>query len=854
MRVFAAVSLIFLPMILWSGNLNRIRKAFEKNELVKAEELIKKALLKEPFNPGVSYFYACLFSKETYIRYNLDSAKFYIKKSLKDFKNSSAKLIVELEKDRISEVAITDLNEQIRDTIYYLTAGNLTIEGVNRFLNDYPQSIWEEQLIFKRDSMEFLHVQQMDTQEGYQTFVTNFGNSSFMPVALDRLDELRYDGLLQNDELASYYQFLTDFPDTKFRNPIETYIFKKATATHTSADYQKFYQFTSLKHLKKKVADILYYMEEPEPFEHPNADSLKQIKEMTDDRLFPVIDRGLFGFHAFDGRAVTDYKFNEINYKNKCVATEDDWLFVYTNNVGQIVNKRGRSLIMDVEDYVNSGHGVASVKVNGGKFLYHKSGFRILNQEIEDAEVLKARWIKVKSNGKWGLVSYSGLKITEFRFDEIYLEGDFWVFERNGSLAVYTEKKIEEDLYKGALSPEFKFDDIELVNDQTIIGFRDDRECMLNESLEFLIPWGQYVINPDESGWYLKSAAGYRLYHTSEQDIMNEIYPYLETNKGWLALRTDKDWMLVPRKEGIDPMRGFDSLKLINDFSAIAISNNTTKILFASGFSLLFEEDGEVKTFDKNDDYILIDDGKSKFIYDGKGRAVITGTFEEITFFNDTLLKVIVRKKYGLMALDGTYLLDPVYDALDERDGLILCLKRGQIGCYDLQNHTRISPEYESRIKRMGSFYLAKKGGKYGIIDGNEKVRVSFDYDEINFWNDTSYLAKKSDTWGFLNHKGKQIFEKVENMQRVVEIEGLSVWKYIKNGRYGLISNQDGILLDPEFTDIFNIGSEDQPLFFADQHLDKAGYHVVSYIDRKGRLVLSKAYRNEEFDKILCDD
>ncbi len=42
-------------------------------------------------------------------------------------------------------------------------------------------------------------------------------------------------------------------------------------------------------------------------------------------------------------------------------------------------------------------------------------------------------------------------------------------------------------------------------------------------------------------------------------------------------------------------------------------------------------------------------------------------------------------------------------------------------------------------------------------------------------------------------------------------------------------------------------------MIFADQHLDKAGFHVVSYVNEIGKLILSKAYTLEEFEDILCD-
>ena len=113
---------------------------------------------------------------------------------------------------------------------------------------------------------------------------------------------------------------------------------------------------------------------------------------------------------------------------------------------------------------------------------------------------------------------------------------------------------------------------------------------------------------------------------------------------------------------------------------------------------------------------------------------------------------------------------------------------------------------------------------------------------------------KEDDDYLIINKDEEEIYESMESVKKVLETSEQKVYQFIKNGKYGLVSSKYGELLDSEFTDIFNIGSRGKPLFFADQHLDKAGYHVVSYIDGKGDLILSKAYTKDEFEQILCDN
>jgi hypothetical protein len=563
--------------------------------------------------------------------------------------------------------------------------------------------------------------------------------------------------------------------------------------------------------------------------------------------------RSKFGFRTNLGDIQIPYEFEDVGYSYKCELTTDDWLFVTTKSANQIIGKTGNVIVDDLDEYEDLTNGVALVKSKSKSFLYHKSGHKILKDPIDDAHVLGDRWIAVKRNGKWAMFSFSGHQITNFQFSNIRIDGIFWVFEKGALLAVSTEELISKSLSNGGPDLEFKFDDLEMISENVLIGFRDDRECMLDDNLRFLIPWGQYEINPDESGWYLKTSEGYRLYDHSEQDIMNQVHPYLETNAGWLALKTDNDWMLLSRAKDVQPSRGYDSLKLLNEFCAFSEAGEDKKLTFSNGNEIQIT-DQHVKTIFKKSKYLLLESEKSKSIIDSLGNQIVGGVFDELTFFNDSLLKVKIGEHYGLMRLDSGYVINPDYDAIDEEDGLILALKEGKIGSVDPLNGIRISPSYDSRIERFGEYYLVKSEGKFGLVDTLETNVLSFSYDEIQYWNDTSYLTRNGMEWSFIDHKEERIADPVQQLTELVSLKDERVFKYVREGKYGLLSNKNGILLNPEFTDIFNIGDSDNPVFFADQHLDKAMFHVVSYLNISGELLFSKAYTKEEFDRILCDD
>ncbi len=853
MRRFALV-LFLIPLLVAGGSLDRIRRAIEKEEFEKAFELIQKTRQKEPENPGLDFFSAQLFFIQNYSRFNPDSARIAISEALKKHRQASTELIEDLAEDGVTLEKITQLSDGIRDHIYINTQNSISVETAERFMRTYPGSPYQEILTFKRDSIVFERVKRNDELDVYEDFLTKYSTPEFREEASRRIDELRYQVLRHSGSLPDYYQFLEKHPETRFRDPIEHYIFKRSTADHRPESYLQSIAFSQSPSLKKKAADILYHHSNTRgTYRHFLSDSIAEVRKGDQLQLIPAMENGRFGFHSVDGQQRIPYLFSNVEYTYKCEVTSDDWLFVSSDDESKIIDKLGRPVISGIEAYEDLSDGLGKVRQGGDWYLYHKSGFRIIDHPITDAEVLNGRWIKVLQKGKWALVSYSGHEITKYEFDDIRLLGNYWVFEREGLLAVYTEKLIEQELNQNGLELEFKFDDLELINDNMLIGFREDRECMLDGTLRFLIPWGNYEINPDPSGWYLKTSNGYRLYDSSEQDIMNKVHPYLETNSGWLALKTESDWMLLPRGKSVLPSRGYDSLKLVNDHAAISLKEEGRLLHFANGITVPVSESETISTFQNNNSYVL-KSGKERIIYDSLGSEILQGAFEQISFFNDTLLKVVLKKKTGLISLKNEFVLKPIYDALDESEGLIQLLQGGKIGCLDLQNEVEMEPTYASRIERLGANYVTKKGEFYGVIDANEETVVSFLYDEIRTWNDTAFVAREANQWLFVNYNDEEVWESVDYLTEVVSSEKESIWKFIKDGKYGLLSNRNGILLNPEFTDVFNIGEPEKPIFFADQHLDKAGFHVVSYVDENGELLFSKAYEKIEFDLILCDD
>lgn len=844
---------LLIPQLIVFGTLDRIQKAIDKQEYAKALELIAKGYEKEPGNPGINYYHAQLLFDDSYEDYNIDSARILAEIAKEKFENASPELKEEVNEDGITIEKVITLYERIRDRSYENTLNVLSVEEINQYRRKFPNSIYEGALIYKVDSIEFRDARQINSEIAYTQYIKNHPSSVFNPKADSILDDLRYYKLEANGRLTDYFNFHKNYPSTRHKYQVENFILKGSTASHERKQYLNFIKLASTSSLKSKAADVLFYQSAENYSQyHPKSDSIQKMILLQEAELYPVIQNGLFGFYDREGQSKINHKYRDIAELYKCELTQDDWVFV-KNESGLILTKDGQLVLSNVDDYKSVGNAVGLVQQNGLWYLFHKSGFKILDLPVEDAEVIDNRWIKAKSGGKWGLVSFLGHYVAELIYDDIYQIESFWVFEKDGRLAVYTKELILEEIEDRGVSLEFKFDDIELVDDNALIGFRGESECLLDSTLNFLIPWGPYEIYPESSGWYLKSSAGYLLYNETEADLMDRYFPYLESNDGWLALKTEKDWILVPKSEDLAPSFSHDSIKLVNKHMAVLVKDNKKSLQFSSGMEIALR-DKQIRTFQNRPEYISLLDESTTTIFNKKGEEVIAGKFENMLFLTDTLMRVQVKGKQGLIHVNGNWILNPVFDTIDEKDGLVLTLIDGKIGCYDPEIKELIRTEYEARIERIGEYYLAKKDSKYGVINHAKEEMISFSYDELEVWNDTSYLVKVDNEFQIINAEEELVYDPIASLRLLISNDFHSIYQFIKNGKYGLLSTRYGELLNAEFTDILNIGSDENPLIFADQHLDKAGFHVVSYVDEKGDLILSKAYTREEFERMLCDD
>jgi hypothetical protein len=55
-----------------------------------------------------------------------------------------------------------------------------------------------------------------------------------------------------------------------------------------------------------------------------------------------------------------------------------------------------------------------------------------------------------------------------------------------------------------------------------------------------------------------------------------------------------------------------------------------------------------------------------------------------------------------------------------------------------------------------------------------------------------------------------------------------------------------------KFTDLVNVGSPANPVFFTEKHVEEASLFVVIYYDQSGKLIRREVYEHDEYERIYC--
>jgi hypothetical protein len=831
-----------------AGELKKVIRAYEKQDWVKTEEIIRKALSEAPVNPGIRYYYSLFYAQSTFPRMNMDSARIQIRWSIEDLKNASSDLIEEMAKEDLDSVQLYDQLAVVREYFFTVSKEEMTVNRWQQFIDwfgDAPRIDWAKDT---RDSLALESTKLDGSIDAWKQFLASYPDSKYKTLVINKRDSLIVSGHIVHHNEKHLIEYAAQHPNTAITDMALGHLLKLTTLSGSTSSFLTFINNYKTQRAASRAVNWLFHLDREQDFVffdqykdvHVQSDSLRLAKASGYDFYFPVYDNGFELVSATkENKTLALTKLSE---DIRCNGWTQDFIdgeldgkpVVLARNGNKIANGR---LIADL------GKGLLLIESAGVRTIYHKTG-EVIVTGVQEAALLEGRLIKVKKE-KWGLVSLMGIALTDYRYDDIFVDGHFWFFRQDGLLATAAFDKLI-DAFPEGLYLEFKFEDYEMISPDELIGFRDDRECLMKSDGSFRVPWGKHQIYPSDSLGFIHDDKGFALYG----HLQYSYFPYMEANAGFVLAKTaDKQWSLTSNRAKWTKTQS-DSIRLLNPYFALSVGAER-KLLFHSNGEMVLKSGHQPFVFSPLSKYLLLKD-KVSHVVDDEGKLVFSGNFDEIRLLGDTLFSVSFKKKYGLISATGRELLPMKFEYIDSRDGMVSVLLNGKIGALDLTRNIRFEPTLESKPERIGKYYKVMKSGKYGLLDSLQREVVPFQFDGLSWWTDQRVWVQLGEQFSLMD------LTTSESQMVVTRLSPLSpdgdLYKFYGSIGFGIISRTMGVIVPAEFTEIRLMGTSQSGVLMAEQALPEAGFVVVTYYTLAGEKIYSHAYRRSDYEKVFCDD
>lgn len=418
--------------------------------------------------------------------------------------------------------------------------------------------------------------------------------------------------------------------------------------------------------------------------------------------------------------------------------------------------------------------------------------------------------LKYEEDGKYGLISLEGKKITNPIYEEIdtlqYKEGEFvikknnkyGIMNMNGYVIINPEyDNIKADAYYST-DTGYKNDGY-IVSNTTDEGYRygyidNEGNKILDTNYNDL-----YRINYEGETYLVCAENGkYGLFNKNKNIIPNEYQAitYIEGDNLCLVQKGKKYGIITLEGSMILQVR-YNQIDINGDYIYTTDENSEIKVYDKKGNEVEVNQNTTISTIQENPEYkIYIDtsNGTTLYsIYQGENK-ITNGNYNYIGYLsNNNYIASRQNEKLGVIdqneniklemkydtirKIDGTNLVEAdiqstntieIYSSnlekiaemnnatLTVEDNYIKLSSTTEIKYFDLEGkekqNTEIFPE--------NTIFAKSQNGKWGFVDKNGQVVVDYQYDEVTEQNEYGFAGVKlNDKWGIVDKNGKIIVE-----------------------------------------------------------------------------------------------
>ena len=368
----------------------------------------------------------------------------------------------------------------------------------------------------------------------------------------------------------------------------------------------------------------------------------------------------------------------------------------------------------------------------------------ISNQDANQNIWYEENVLKVKKDGKYGLINLAGKQLTGVEYDEITS-----LNEVKGVLKVTKEGKVG-------------------------IFDKEGKEILPTQLLEIT-----NLGKDSKDGFIVKNQEGkYGIVSYSNEVILEAKYDEIAKVYGndMYVVKQAGNQVLV-KKDGTEVLKsGYDEIKEIlkNTENGIiytkegkyGVMKTTGEVVVAPDYEFLKEAKSGLLLTKQNGKYGVMDLQKVN---------KVEPAYLSITYNEKADLYIAEKEDYTNDIIDNTFAVRQtgILMDIDDEKGY-LALKQGEEEKY---YNFKFEEKNITEIKTTNTLFKSKKDGKYGFVDKDGKVSVNYQYDDVTEQNQYGYAGiKKDGLWGAIDNKGSIVQEPTYNLEEYLKIDFIGRW------------------------------------------------------------------------------
>ena len=388
-----------------------------------------------------------------------------------------------------------------------------------------------------------------------------------------------------------------------------------------------------------------------------------------------------------------EYNTKALNSKNEEILTGYEQIEVLEN--------------IDKNDNVWYEENILKIKKNGKYGLIDFNGKELVPAEYDEITVLEGieNSIIIKKDGLVGLVNDNGSTIVELSYKEIKNLGDTY---KNGYITVDAQGKYGVISTTKKQILENKYEEIaQLYLDNYYLVKENGAQKLIDSNGKTIIENGfDEIKSVTSNGIIFVKDSLYGEMNTSGEITIEPKYQYLkEAYRGTYIAKIN------------------DKFGIMDNLQNISLEFNYTGLTYNEKANLFLAEDAGYKTSIINDRF----------------EVKLTGILSEIN----------IDESYIRMRMNDEY------------------------KYYNLKGEEKTN----TQILKDNTLFLSKKDGKYGYVDKKGNVVVEHIYDDATEQNQYGFAAVKSNgLWGSIDSNGKVIIEPKYNLESNLIINFIGKW------------------------------------------------------------------------------